>query len=198
MKTLFLLFGIPGTGKSLLSKKLFDTFVPGEASLIIRDDLRRGVLSRVSCPKPEEIDEAVNQAERKAISSAFKSHQVVICDGCHTDPLSMFELLSLVETMKEKILVKLIQMGDANSPSRLISSEKLKENDFSSYYDKKGNFKSKLDAIPEATMLRKRDEMFCTSRLIAMESSCFKKKADHVIHAIPFSWDDTILSQIKF
>ena len=91
---LFVLCGIPGSGKTTLSEQLAEQF---NAKLYCYDDLP-------GCHNPDKAD-AVHKQMWTSISDDLRNGYNVVCDDLHTKPVWRNDILSAVDASCRKIII---------------------------------------------------------------------------------------------
>lgn len=160
---LFILCGLPGTGKSTFAVKIRNKFLSQRVGCIVveRDATRTGIINLnpgyLNGTLP--LDGLERDLERVCfcqISYALDRGLDVIYDGCNVDRNALDRMLTTVKTSHPKTLPILVFIGSANSPCKHIitgSPSAL----FAEYdRDQSGKLLPSHAAIPKEVLDRKR------------------------------------------
>lgn len=164
--TIWITCGIPGTGKSTIAKLLHKAYSPLYSKIISRDVIRSELIQEVNQITDEEVrkqqlkimDDFVSSLVIKQIHRLVCNTKkedrcaAIIIDGCHTDYMTLLELLLTLNQLQDQVLINLLVVGDEDSICCTSVNHK-KEGDYSDY-GPNGLHK----AVPKIIIDRKRKE----------------------------------------
>ena len=168
----YVLIGLPGTGKTTLANMLYkeaNRISQGGAVLVNRDALRCDALWETR-KMPEDakswalahMDIVVDAKEESECQAALwkeANKRILILDGCHTNLKSLLKLIGWIRLQASmnaigRIKIYPIFVGDENSECMHTLTDK-QEGDYSDFTDTKGTHSS----LPRQVFEKKREEL---------------------------------------
>lgn len=190
--TIWILCGIPGTGKTTVAELLRNAYPPFRAVTISRDEIRTDLIYDFSKLDRETRENKMNMLDeftswevirriRKLINGTPREERfsAIIIDGCHTNYMTLLELLLYLEQFGNQVIVNLMILGDEESVCCHAINDR-KEGDYSDY-GPHGHHQ----ALPNVVIERKRKEMH---ELLRQRSKDIFKRVDE-IYCIPDAFD---------
>lgn len=165
--TIWITCGIPGTGKSTITRLLQRAYLPLYIKVISRDKIRSELIQEFNQITDEEvrkqqlkmmddyISTLVIKQIHRLICNTKKENRcaAIIVDGCHTNYMTLLELLLTLNQLQDQVLINLLVVGDEESVCCTSINHK-KEGDYSDY-----GVNGLHNAVPKVIIDKKRKEM---------------------------------------
>lgn len=161
--TVWIMVGIPGTGKTTISEMMKNAYPPYRCKVISRDETRTDIL--IDLERLPEDERKIRLKAMDTLTTRGVMERVrfflddpgrlcsLIIDGCHTHWLTLLEMIDCVARYGNKVLINLLILGDPESTCCHAVSPK-EEGDYSDY-GPHGTHQN----IPIVVLERKRKEM---------------------------------------
>lgn len=164
----WVLCGLPGTGKSTFGRFIAGSYPPFQCKIISRDEARTDLLWDIR--KEErfqqqlaQLDTLTSRLVKKRLRAALKHQgplQGVVVDGCHTDYATLLDLLQYLHNYGKRIRINLVIMGTSESPcAHLLNDHDI--GDYSDYSDGHGSH----IALPKKVFEMKRTQFIDLTKI---------------------------------
>lgn len=129
--------GLPGVGKSVFAKRIFEAYPPMTCKLITRDVIRTDLLwedrKKDSSTAHSNLDQRVSDAVLESIKRDLEANPAaIVVDGCHVEYQCLLQLVQFLHVFGDKVMTNLVIMGDERSqPNHELSNKE--EGDYSDF-----------------------------------------------------------------